>query len=128
MSVEVRALVFVGTRTPAADAMAAFVRDVLGLAPRDEDGAAYFDLPDGSSFAVQPTQQDEPVERTVGFLVDDLDASRRDLEAAGAEVVSSYGPNDDGYEAIHFRAPDGNVYEIVRDPAREARARGRRPS
>ena len=39
--------------------------------------------------------------------------------------MSTYGPNEDGYETVHFRAPDGNVYEIVRDPKREARALNR---
>ncbi len=71
MSVEVRRLVFVGTRTPAAAEMAAFARDVLGLVPRDGEGAAFFDLPDGSSFAVQATEDLDRAERTVGQIRSD---------------------------------------------------------
>ena len=93
--------------------------------PVTEPGFALWDLPNGDLVELfaqgrKPTFGTGPV---VGFLVDDFDESRRQLEAAGAEIVSSYGPNEDGYEAIHFRAPDGNVYEILRDPTREDRAR-----
>ncbi len=92
--------------------------------PVTEPGFALWDLPSGDLIELfeegrKPTFGTAPV---VGFLVDDLEASRRDLEAAGGEVVSSYGPNEDGYATYHFRAPDGNLYEIVRDPMHEARA------
>jgi hypothetical protein len=63
VSVEVRELVPVGTRTRAAPAMAAFARDVLGLVRRREatgEGAASFDLPDGSSFAVWSSSAEPP--------------------------------------------------------------------
>jgi catechol 2,3-dioxygenase-like lactoylglutathione lyase family enzyme len=113
MSVEVRGLVFVGTRTPAADAMSAFARDVLGLAPRSGpavDGAAYFDLPDGSAFAVQATDEHEPVERTVGFGVDDLDAAVAHLRAAGVETDDV--AESEAQRWVH-RAPDGRLYELV---------------
>jgi glyoxylase I family protein len=111
VSVDVRGLVFVGTRTPAAAAMSAFARDVLGLVPRGGDGAAYYDLPDGSSFAVQATEHHEPAERTVGFLVDDLDAAVAVLHGVGVAT-------DDVAESatqrwVHFRAPDGRLYELV---------------
>ncbi len=122
----VRAIVWMGVQTERFDEMQAFMRTLLGGPPPVvEPGFALWALPSGDLVELfgagrKPTFGTGPV---VGFLVDDLEASRRELEAAGAEIVSSYGPNEDGYEAIHFRAPDGNVYEIVRDPAREARAR-----
>ena len=111
MSLDVRGLVFVGTRTPAAAAMSAFSRDVLGLVPRDGDGAAYFDLPDGATFAVQPTDGLDPAERTVGFLVDDLDAAVAELRAAG--VVLGELAQTATQRFVHFRAPDGRLYELV---------------
>ena len=46
MSVQVRGLVFVGTRTPQAAAMTDFLADVLGLPARQDAGAAFFNLPD----------------------------------------------------------------------------------
>lgn len=111
MSVDVRGLVFVGTRTPASAAMSAFVRDVLGLVPRGGAGAAFFDLPDGSSFAVQRTEDLEPAERTVGFLVDDLDAAVTALHAAG--VATDAVAHTETQRFVHFRAPDGQLYELV---------------
>lgn len=111
MSVDVRALVFAGTRTPAAAAMSAFARDVLGLRPRAGDGVAVFDLPDGSSFAVQATEDLEPAERTVGFLVDDLDAAVAGPRAAG--VVTDDVAETDVQRSVHVRAPDGRSYELV---------------
>ena len=113
MSVDVRGLVLVGSRTPAAAAMAAFARDVLGLAPREGDGAAFFDLPDGSSLAVQATEGLEPAERTVGFLVADLDAAVAELHAAG--VATDEVAQTDVQRFVHFRAPDGHLYELVQD-------------
>ena len=117
MSLGVRGLVFVGTRTPDAAAMTAFARDVLGLAPRsgqaEAGGAAYFDLPDGSSFAVQETDGLEPAERTVGLLVDDLDGAVAELHAAGV-VTDEVGDNG-SQRYVHFRAPDGRLYELVED-------------
>ena len=127
---KVRGIVWMGVQTERFDEMRSFMETLFGAPPPvTEPGFALWDLPTGDLVEIfeqgrKPTFGAGPV---VGFLVDDLDASRADLEAAGAEIVSSYGPNEDGYEAIHFRAPDGNIYEIVRDPAREARA-GSHPS
>ncbi|MDQ3822648.1 MAG: VOC family protein [Actinomycetota bacterium] len=125
----VRAITWMGVQTQRFDEMRAFMETLLGTPPPvTEPGFALWDLPSGDlvelfAHGSKPTFGSGPV---VGFLVDDLDAARRQLEAAGGEVVSTYGPNEDGYEAVHFRAPDGNVYELVRDPVREARAERRR--
>ncbi|SRR6266540_3630196 len=109
-------ITFVGTRTTARTAMAEFVRDVLGLAPARVDGmdAEVFALPDGSSFAVTSEDGDEGAERTVGFLVDDVERAATELRAAGIamddEVSSSA-----RQRYIHFRAPDGRLYELVEE-------------
>jgi catechol 2,3-dioxygenase-like lactoylglutathione lyase family enzyme len=111
--VRVRGICFVGTRTPQAEAMAAFARDVLGLAPADGDGAAFFALADGSRFAVQATEELDPAERTVGFLVDDVAAAVAELAAAGVPVGEVESSGVQRY--AHFRAPDGRLYELVED-------------
>jgi catechol 2,3-dioxygenase-like lactoylglutathione lyase family enzyme len=109
-------ITFVGTRTAARTAMAGFVRDVLGLAPARVDGmdAEVFALPDGSSFAVTSGDGDEGAERTVGFLVDDVELAATELRAAGIatddEVSSSA-----RQRYVHFRAPDGQLYELVEE-------------
>ena len=123
--VNVRGIVWMGVQTERFEAMQAFLQTLLGAEPPlTEPGFALWALPNGDLVELfaegrKPTFGAGPV---VGFLVDDLEAARRELETAGGEVVSGYGPNEEGYQAIHFRAPDGNVYELVRDPAREARA------
>jgi catechol 2,3-dioxygenase-like lactoylglutathione lyase family enzyme len=46
------------------------------------------------------------------FEVDDVHAARAELEAAGIAVVGDAG-RDRTWEWIHFRAPDGNLYELA---------------
>ena len=74
----VRGLTFVGTSTAARERMAALVRDVLGLpsVPVEGSGHDFFALPDGSTFAIGPSDGAGAAGgdgRTVGFLVDDVD-------------------------------------------------------
>ena len=49
-----------------------------------------------------------------GFLVESLEIAVAELQAAGVEVVL---PVQDGGTRswMHFRAPDGFVYELVED-------------
>ncbi|HEX4697785.1 MAG TPA: VOC family protein [Actinomycetes bacterium] len=111
---EILGLVFAGTATPHRAAMAAFARDVLGLAP-DDAGTPYadiFTLPDGSGFAV--SDEREPgggTSRTIGFLVADLGAAVAELAAAGVDVQAPAG--NDSYRYAHVVAPDGALYELV---------------
>lgn len=110
---EVLGIVFVGTRTTARAEMAVFGRDVLGLRQRAVAGVdgEFFELPDGSSFVVVGTEGVDPAERTVGFLVDDVESAARELRAAGVptgEVAAT-----DLHRYVHFRAPDGRLYELL---------------
>ncbi len=120
-----RGIVWAGVQTERFDEMSAFLRALTGVAPPvDEPGFNLWSLPNGDLIELfaqgsKPAFDAGPV---VGFLVDDLEASRRTVEAAGGEVVGGYGPNEDGYETVHFRAPDDNVYELVYDPKHEERA------
>ena len=110
-------ITFVGTRTHARPAMTRFVREVLGLtAVPAVDGmdADLFFLPDGSSFAVTPGVAPSEDDRTVGFLVDDLDDARRVLVASGVEVDDEISANAH-FRYLHFRAPDGHLYELVEE-------------
>ena len=74
-----------------------------------------FQLPDGSSFAV--VDATEP-ERTVGFTVADLDNAVMELRHAGIEQTTRSHPTDDSGTA-HFRAPDGQLYELI-EPTKRA--------
>jgi glyoxylase I family protein len=109
-------ITFAGTSTAARPEMAAFLRDVLGLTPAHVEGveADLFQLPDGSSFAVASPEGMGQTERSLGFLVDDIDGAVRELAAAGADVESQIASNA-RQRYTHFRAPDGHVYELVQN-------------
>ena len=114
---EIQGLAFVGTRTGARAAMSSFVRDVLGLRPVGVEGAEgdFFAMPDGTSLAVTPPDDDGSTERTVGFLVADVAAAVRELRAAGVDTDEPAETSTQRY--VHFRAPDGQLYELVENLA-----------
>jgi glyoxylase I family protein len=60
-------------------------------------------------------------ERTVGFLVDDLDAAVEELRAAGIETDDEVSVNE-RWRYLHFRAPDGQLYELVEPVTGDAAA------
>jgi glyoxylase I family protein len=49
-----------------------------------------------------------PTERSIGFLVDDLDAAVADLRSAGTDIDGLTANSVERH--IHFVAPDGQVY------------------
>ena len=113
----VKRIGWAGTRTDEYPAMVAFLQGVLGLtASHEGSDLAAFRLPEGGTFEVfGPRDQDHAYFSTgpvVGFVVDDLAAAVRELEEAGVELLG--GQVDEGGGGWrHFRAPDGNVYELT---------------
>ena len=73
--------------------------------------ADLFSLPDRARFAVAGPGGIGGTDRAIGFLVDDLDAARAELEAAGADPDNPAENADHRY--LHFTAPDGQLYELV---------------
>jgi glyoxylase I family protein len=72
-------------------------------------------LADGATFAVGPSDGTSAAGgdgRTVGFLIDDVDAAAAELRAAGVPTDDEVSVNA-RYRCAHFRAPDGHVYELV---------------
>lgn len=116
---EVKGLAWVGTRTSEYDAMVRLFRDGLGLRLSDvEPDFAGFDLPDGDRVEVFGPSDTEHTHfdsgPVVGFLVGDIAAARAELEATG--MVGLIGPLrvwPGNFGSQHFRAPDGNVYELL---------------
>ena len=113
----VQSLGFLGVRTDAFDATVALYRDILGLeAILDRPDAAWFRAANGTQIHVYgPADTDHdfftagPV---VGLVVDDFDATREAMVAAGIAFIGE--PQRDGRAAWnHYRGPDGNVYEIM---------------
>ena len=116
---EVRRIAWLGVRTERADAMVAFMKDVLGLPLENAgEGQWVFSLPDGAKTEVFSSDspynshfEDGPV---AGFYVDDVAAATEELRAAGVEIVHGPVIAEDGDAAwVHFRAPDGNLYELT---------------
>jgi catechol 2,3-dioxygenase-like lactoylglutathione lyase family enzyme len=117
---EVRNVRWIGIRTDRYDEMVTFLRDVLGLRTNfEEPTTVEFETSEGDE--IQVMAPGDPYydffgEHATGpvplFEVDDVGAARRELEAAGIEIVGSPG-RDSRWEWIHVRAPDGNLYELA---------------
>jgi catechol 2,3-dioxygenase-like lactoylglutathione lyase family enzyme len=114
----VRSVGWLGVRTPHAAAMTAFYRDVLQLEViLERPGATWFRLADGAEVHVYgPDDADHDFfgsSPVAGFWVDSFRAARAALEVAGAEFMYARPQRAEGRAWQHFRAPDGNVYEII---------------
>jgi catechol 2,3-dioxygenase-like lactoylglutathione lyase family enzyme len=114
-------LAWVGTRTENAERAVAFFRDVLGLRLEiDRPGFWMLQLPDGSK--VEVFGHDSPINRhfttgpVAGFLVDDVHSAAAELRSAGVEILLEPEVDESGNAWVHFRAPDGNIYEFTQDP------------
>jgi catechol 2,3-dioxygenase-like lactoylglutathione lyase family enzyme len=115
---DVRGLVWLGTRTEHVDEMADFAERVLGLTPDErEDGMATFSLPDGSAFEVFSMEHPGggfPAGVVAGFEVDDVAAAVVELAAAGVEVSAVH--QGQSWRWAYVTAPDGHVYELCEPP------------
>lgn len=114
-------LAWLGTRTDNDAPTVAFFRDVLGL--RSESLAPGFwvlKLPDGSKVEIFGPATDMNRHFTTGpvagFLVDDVQSATAELQSAGVEILVEPGFDAHGNAWVHFRAPDGNIYELTQDP------------
>ncbi|HET8873922.1 MAG TPA: VOC family protein [Gaiellaceae bacterium] len=117
----IKGIVWLGMRTERFDEMREFFLDITGVAPRDDPGLAVFDLASGDRIEVfDPTTGESYMDAPlVGFLVDDVAVARAELESRGIEFI---GPirTGAGSSWSHFRAPDGNVYELTALPGHPA--------
>jgi hypothetical protein len=101
--------------------MTSFLKDVLQLAPSiEETGFAVFRLENGDTVEVFGADDQHHQHFTtgpvVGFRVDDVPAAQAEMEAAGITFFGQPESSPDGYAWSHFRAPHGNVYEIMSGP------------
>ena len=108
-------LVFAGTATARRGEMTRFAHETLGLERVKIGGveADIFALPDGSSFAVADPGGMGDTSRSIGFRVAALDEAAAELRAAGVEVGEP--AENDRQRYVHFRAPDGELYELVEE-------------
>jgi len=114
---DVKGLTWLGLRTTQFEEMVQFFRDMMGMQPiRDESEIAGFQLTNGTQVELyRPDEEFHSFFTTgpvVAFRVDDVDAARATMEAAGIEFI---GPIQRAGKTSwnHFRAPDGTVFEIL---------------
>lgn len=130
----VKGLVWLGVRTDKHGPLAAFFSELLGLqVVHDEPGSmVVLEAPNGDVVEIffDPGDEEHSFFTTgpvAGFLVDDVNQARAELEAAGVELLGEIGRSDD-YAWQHFRGPDGNVYEVTSGRYPSGDARGKRTS
>jgi catechol 2,3-dioxygenase-like lactoylglutathione lyase family enzyme len=120
MDVEVRNIRWIGVPTENYAAMREFLARVMGLRVNFEEPTTV-ELETTEGDEIQLMAPGDPYfdffrEHARGpvplFEVDDVHAARADLEAAGIAIIGEIG-RDSRWEWIHFRAPDGNLYELA---------------
>ena len=84
----IQGLTFAGTSTEQRGQMCTFLSEILGLEKMDlpDVEADLFRLPDGATFAVASPGGMGLTERSIGFLVDNLDSAVVELRSAGFAV------------------------------------------
>jgi lactoylglutathione lyase len=112
----------------------AFYRDTLGLGMNFEDQvSAGFDFDNTlllllsttgaqdllSSEAVALQRPTGAISQLVSF-VEDVDAIYTDLAAKGVEFVRKPVDRDWGLRTAHFKDPDGNIWEIAQQLAKDS--------
>jgi catechol 2,3-dioxygenase-like lactoylglutathione lyase family enzyme len=114
----VLSLGWLGVRTANAAAMSGFYRDVLGLELiREQPNAKWYRMSDGTEAHIYDSDDRDhsffgsgPV---VGFNVDSFKAAHEAMTKAGIQFLYPEPQRKDGRAWQHFRAPDGNIYEII---------------
>ena len=118
---EIIKLGWLGIRAEDDADLASFFAGVLGLPEvQHEDGFWVFKLPDGAKVEVFGPASSYNTHFTTGpvagFLVDDVTSAAQELRDAGVEIVSGPTAGPNGMAWVHFRAPDGRLYEFTQDP------------
>jgi catechol 2,3-dioxygenase-like lactoylglutathione lyase family enzyme len=118
--VEVRNVRWVGIYTHRYSEMVSLLRDTMGLQVNfEEETTVEFKTSEGEE--VQLLAPGDPYyeffkQHAAGpvplFEVTDVHSAQRELEDAGIEIVGPVG-RDSNWEWVHFRAPDGNLYELA---------------
>jgi catechol 2,3-dioxygenase-like lactoylglutathione lyase family enzyme len=122
----IKGLTWLGVRTDRYEAMKRFLEDGAGLTvDHGNSDFVVFELPDGSKIELfGPSDVDHRHFSTgpvAGFDVADIEDARDRLTSAGAEFIGPIQRWEQTGEAwSHFRAPDGNVYELTYSPEERA--------
>ncbi len=99
------------------EALMAFYRDVVGLAPNPEIGEGAF-LAGETAFLIDGHsevrgQAKEPQRMLMDFFVDDLAAEQARLEGLGVKFIRTAGQEPWGGIISTFLDPDGNYCQLI---------------
>lgn len=113
----IKGIIWLGVRTKKFKEQCDFYEKLFNLpVVYDEPGFKVFDLPNGDRVEVfdeaNPDGEHFSTGPVVGFWVDNIEAARAEMEAAGITFLGETGIGDTSKWA-HFRGPDGNTYEIT---------------
>lgn len=108
---------FLGVRTEQHEELTSLMRDVMGMKlTREKEDLTGLQLDDGTTVEVYGPGDADHVffgnAAVVGFLVDDFDAARAEMESVGVDFLGRV-QHEAGTSWNHFRGPDGNIYEII---------------
>ena len=106
-----------GTRTNKFEETKKFFRELFGREPtKEEEGFVAFNLENGQTFEVfsenYKTHKHFTTGSVIGFDVDDIDATRIQMEKMGIEFIGKTAGDIARSRWAHFRGPDGNIYEL----------------
>ncbi len=115
---EFKGISWLGVKTAKFIELCNFYENLLNLpTAHSEPGFRAYNLPNGDRIEVFADNDEShkhfstgPV---VGFLVDNIETTRVEMEAAGIEFLSPIKGKAGKSRWSHFRGPDGNVYEIT---------------
>jgi catechol 2,3-dioxygenase-like lactoylglutathione lyase family enzyme len=112
---------FVGVRTASLEKMHDFLLNGLGLQQiHERKDFLAFRAPDGSRVELFGLNHPNHLHFTTGpvpgFEVPNLRQAADKLAAFRIESLSSIQGREGGTQWLHFRGPDGNVYELVHHP------------
>ena len=119
--IEIKGIIWVGSATEDLAATKIFFSEVLGM-PVVSDVAGFARLAAANGDRIELFSRDSVEHELLdtgpvaGLWVDDLDAARDELTAAGVEHVTSLQSGPDGHRWFYFKAPDGNYYELCEHP------------
>jgi catechol 2,3-dioxygenase-like lactoylglutathione lyase family enzyme len=120
MKTKFKGLVWLGVRTKKFDELVDFYQNKMGLpVVHEAPGFCALDLPNGDRievFAEDYTADGNDYQHfasgpVVGFLVDDIDEAKKEMEAEGIEFMGPVGEGGNS-KWVHFKGVDGNTYEL----------------
>lgn len=108
---------WLGSRTKNFEGLSEFFGKVMGMKKiYHEDELNVFKTENGDIVEIFGMNYKDalffPNAPVAGFLVDDIENGKKELEASGIEAGEIYGDGK-GNRWMHFTAPDGNMYELT---------------